>query len=327
MNLMKFLPKRIRNNYEKDLVSLGNKNPQEFFSKLLVASLIISFVVALIVYIFKRLEPSSFYFVLFSFLGVFLIIHIIAYFNISLNASKRVKKMEKVFPDFIGLMSSNLRAGMTVETAFLSSIRPELDPLDKEIKEMSKEIATGKSMVSAFEKMSKRIDSDKISKIISLIVSGLRTGGNISTLLQTTATNMREKEYLERKASSNVLMYVIFIFVAVGIGGPLLFGLSSVLVEIIIELTGQLPEIETGQMEMPFTMKGVDISLSFIIYFSVAFILITNIISSFLLGLVNEGNEKYGLKYIIPMVILSMAVFFLTRILLSSVLMDSFFAI
>lgn len=319
MNFMKFLPERLKENYRKNLMNSA-KSPK-YVTKMLFAGLVLSIIVALAVWFFRR---PSFYLVIGSFFGAFLLTQIFAYFNTSLKASKRIGRMEKVFPDFIGLMSSNLRAGMTVEKAFLNSARPELAPLDKEIKKTGKEIATGKSMSQAFKGMADRIDSDKIEKVVSLIISGLRTGGNISTLLQTTASNMRERAYLEKRASSNVLMYVIFIFVAVGVGAPILFGLSSVLVEVIIELTGQLPNIKTSKISMPFTMSGVSISSSFIIYFSIGFILITDIISSLLLGLVNKGNEKYGLKYVFPLIAISLGLFFAVRLILSEFLVSSF---
>lgn len=234
-----------------------------------------------------------------------------------MKASSRVTEMEKRFPDFLQLMSSNLRAGMTIEKAFMSSVRPELAPLDKEISETARDVATGKDITVAFKDMAKRIDSYEITNIISLIISGLRTGGNISSLLQTISSNMREKAHLEKKASSNVSMYVIFIFVAVSIGAPLLFGLSSVLVEVILDLTTALPDVGSSQMSMPFTFSGIDISVNFIVYFSVIFIVVTDVISSLLLGLVNKGNEKFGLKYLFPMIALSLGIFFVIRVALS----------
>ena len=62
--------------------------------------------------------------------------------------------------------------------------------------------------------MSKRIDSEKISRVITLIISGIKAGGNISDLLEQTSKNMKEKEIIEKKAASTILMYVIFIFFA-----------------------------------------------------------------------------------------------------------------
>lgn len=47
--------------------------------------------------------------------------------------------------------------------------------------------------------MSERIDSEKISRVITLITSGLKAGGNISDLLEQTSRNMKEKEIIEKK--------------------------------------------------------------------------------------------------------------------------------
>src|SRR3989344_9108556 len=47
-----------------------------------------------------------------------------------LKESNKLKKMETVFPEFLELVSSNLRAGMTIDRALLLSSREEFSPLD-----------------------------------------------------------------------------------------------------------------------------------------------------------------------------------------------------
>jgi len=177
---------------------------------------------------------------------IFFLLHVFLYFKISLKASARIKKIEAVFADAISLMASNLRSGVTVDKAFLLSARHEFSPLDEEILKTGKEVATGKDIVYALKKMSDRIDSEKISKTVLLIISGLKAGGNISDLLEETSRNIKEKEVIEKKAQSTILMYVIFVFFAVGVGAPILFALGSVLVEIIIELSSRTPNIEVA---------------------------------------------------------------------------------
>ncbi len=318
MNILKFLPKKLRRKYEKNIINSGIKiHPKNYIIQAMFMGFILSSVISLILFFFNINAFLS------LIIGYF-VIEILIYLRISLKVGKRIRRMESVFPDFIQLMSSNLRAGMTVEKAFLSSARPELHPLDKEILKTGREIATGRDIVSAFKEMGERIDSEKIQKVISLIITGLKAGGNISTLLETTSSNMREKEFLEKKASSNVLMYVIFIFVAIGVGAPVLFGLSSILLEIIIKLTSSLPAMETTQMNLPFTLSKVSISPNFVIYFSLAFLVITDIISSLVIGLVNKGEEKYGLKYALPLILSSLSIFFIIRVTLSKYLFEAF---
>src|SRR3989344_4458029 len=74
---------------------------------------------------------------------------IIAFFVVIFFISAYLKKMEDVFPDFIELMASNLRAGMTIDQALLLSSRKEFSPLDSEIIRVGKDITTGKDIKSA----------------------------------------------------------------------------------------------------------------------------------------------------------------------------------
>ena len=60
------------------------------------------------------------------------------------------------------------------------------------------------------------------------------------------------KEIIRKKTASTTLMYVIFIFVAVAVGAPVLFGLSSVLVEIVLNLSQKVPQIDTGDLNVVF---------------------------------------------------------------------------
>ena len=79
----------------------------------------------------------------------------------SLRATARIRKLESVFPDFLQSVSSNLRAGMTVDRSMLLSSRPEFDPLEKEILQVGKDISTVKPVEISLKNMSKRINSEK----------------------------------------------------------------------------------------------------------------------------------------------------------------------
>ena len=237
----------------------------------------------------------------------------------SLDESARIKKIENVFPDFLQLVSGNLRAGITIDKAILISARKEFDPFDKEIMRVGKDITTGRSTEIALSDMAKRIGSEKIKKTVMLINSGLRSGGNLAILLERTASNMRERGFVEKRAASNVLMYEIFIFVAVAIGAPALFALSTILVETMGGMMSSTPELEStiANLNVPVSFSKISISLNFIVYYSLAFIIAIGTLSSLIIGLVSKGSEKYGLKYLIPILLIGITIFLLIRFLLS----------
>src|SRR3989344_3054254 len=287
------------------------RNLNEFRKKLnqrVTISTVSGLVVGVIVFLFNRKTLISIS--IGAIASVLSIVYL--FFNEQLKNSSRVKKMEDVFPDFLQLMSSNLRAGITIDKAMLLSAREEFNPLDKEIQKTGRDIATGKNIELALLDMAERIGSEKISKTILLIISGIKSGGDVATLLEETAVNTREKSFVEKKASSNVLMYVIFIFVAVSIAAPALFALSNLLVDILTTILAGLPNLESTAVNVPFTMSSINISMDFILYFSLAFIIMIDIMASLVLGLVSKGEEKEGLKYLPPILILSLTVFFVT---------------
>ncbi len=236
----------------------------------------------------------------------------------SLKKSARIKRIEDVFPDFLSLVSSNLRAGMTVDHAMLLSARPEFDPLDKEIMQAGKDISTGKPVEVALKAMSKRINSEKIDKTLLIILSGIRAGGDLAILLEETSRNMRQREFVEKKAASQVLMYVIFIFLAVSIFAPGLFSLSGVLVETMTNLMGDI-DMESMPQNIPVSFSSISISVDFIFYFSLCFIIVMDVMAALVLGLVSKGDEKEGLRYLPIMLILSLGIFFILGKLLSGV--------
>jgi pilus assembly protein TadC len=253
---------------------------------------------------------------LFSFFVVIGLFFVYIYFRDRLRESSIREKMEDAFPDFLSLMSSNLRAGMTIDKALLLSSRPEFHPLDDEIMNVGKDISTGRSLKNALLDMAARIKSEKIRKTVLLILSGIQAGGNIAVLIEETATNMREKSFVEKKAASTVLMYLIFIFVAAAVGAPVLFSLSTLLVETLSIVLSSIPPMESTTIAMPFSFSEVSISVNFIIYFSLVFIIMTNILASRIIGLVAKGDEKGGIKYIIPMLAISIGLFLIIRIVL-----------
>lgn len=240
-------------------------------------------------------------------------------FRDSLKKSDRIKKIEEVFPDFLQLVASNLRAGMTVDRAMILSARPEFAPLDKEIFQTGKDISTGKPIGLALKAMSDRINSENVTKTLLIILSGIRAGGNLAVLLEETSSTMRQRIVVEKKAASQVLMYVIFIFIAVAAFAPGLFGLSGVLVGTLNEMMGGIsPDMIPS--DLPVSFSSISVSEDFIFYFSLIFIIVMNIMASLVLGLVNKGSEKEGLRFLPIMLIISVGIFLITSKLLGGIL-------
>ena len=251
-----------------------------------------------------------------------IILHLAFYFTISLKADATAKFVENILPDALQLMTSNLRAGLTTDRALLLSARPEFGALSDEIYNVGKKVALGEDMGDALIQLAWHFRSERLKKTMLLIVSGIRSGGELTDLLDQTAENLRQERFLDEKIRTNVLMYVIFIFAAIGFGSPLLFGLSSFLIEVLTKNLAlvEIPETST----LPITFSQITISPSFVLVFSLVSLITTSILGSLVLGLISRGKEKAGIKFIPILVALTLAVFFITRLVIGSLLSGLF---
>lgn len=259
-----------------------------------------------------------------TFIISFASFEIFVYTWLALSVESKAKFMEKVLPDALQLMSSNLRAGMTPERALLLAARPEFGPLTEEINRAGKEVAVGKGVDEALLDITKRVKSDKIEKMMALIVSGLRSGGELALLLDHTARNLREQDFVDQKIRSSVRMYVIFIFSAVGFGAPILYALSSFLVEVLSTVLGKIDLPKTSTMALPINIVQVSVGPEFVMKYVILAICITSILGSMAIGLISKGEEKQGLKYAPILIAFALSLFFLVRWAISGMMAGLF---
>ena len=147
-------------------------------------------------------------------------------------------------------------------------------------------------------------------------------GGSLTTLLDSISDDIRQIRILRREIKSYVMMYGIFIFFAACFGAPLLYSVSTYLVETMTKFGGaaDVRELFATTTAVPFfKFKITDITPDFLLLYSVLAISVTTIFGSLLIGLIQEGTEKAGLKFIPVLLSLGLAVFFLSRIVFKNI--------
>lgn len=318
--LSRIYPRNIKNNYKSLLAYSAVKVSSDRFIGFI---LFFGFGMALA---FSLMFANVFRIsLLFLFLALFIAIECSVYMLLLLRADAKARFVEDILPEVLQLMSSNLRAGLTTDKALLLSARPEFGPFQDEINYVGKEITMGTDIGKALVEMSMRIRSERLQKTILLIVSGLKSGGQLASLLEQTAKNLRQQRFVDERIRANVMMYVIFIFAAIGFGAPLLFGLSSFLVEV---LTKNLASIDIPQTAvataMPMMFTEVSITPDFVLKFAITSLITNSILGSFILGLISKGKERRGLKYIPILIALTLGMFFFVRFVIKSMLSGLF---
>src|SRR3989344_4985034 len=306
--VQRLYPVKLKNGYQQLLLYC---NIRTDVNRFLTLNTIITAIASLFLALFTLIFFSLNFFLLL--ICWYALLQVIVYAWLVLTADSRARFVEELLPDALQLMSSNLRAGLTVDRALLLSARPEFGHFKDELNYVGKQLATGKELGAALMELSARIRSDKLKKTFQIIVSAMASGGELAELLVQTASNLRQQRLIEQRVRSSVLVYVIFIFSAIAFGAPMLFGLSSFLVEVISDIFSkvQLPPQETTNLPLSFTK--VSVQPSFINTYTIVWIELSFLNGCLVLGLIAKGKEKEGLKYLPILIIVTLSLYFLVK--------------
>jgi pilus assembly protein TadC len=262
--------------------------------------------------------------------GLFLLI--VIQVSVVLVADARAAEIEKVLPDALQLMSANVKAGMTVDRAIWLSARPEFGVLEEELKIAGAKTVGGKTIKVALMEMAARVKSDLLEKTFRLVIEGIESGGELAHLLEETANNVRVVQSLRKEIKSSVTTYSIFIFFAAVMGAPALYAISLFFVEIMTKLWS--PKVLGGVQATQSTMGGgmlskagaPTISADQLFWFATSSIVITTLFGSLIIGLIQSGKEKNGIRFIPALMCGALIVFFVAQYLIKA-LFGGFFAI
>jgi len=246
----------------------------------------------------------------------------IIYGYLGLRMEERKNKVEEVLPDFLGLASSNVRAGMTIEQALWFAARPEFGLLSREVEIMTKRTYSGEPFVQSLRRLTLRFNSRTLERTINLLVEGMGSGGEIAALLEKTSADLRQLQLLRKEISGTMLMYVIFIAFASCIGAPMLYALSAELIAVANAIWDNILKNNpnglptTGASFMSPQRPAVDANQFF--GFALISTALTTTMSAFIVAVIQTGNMWNGLKSAPFFLIGGGIIFFIAKFALDS---------
>ncbi len=241
---------------------------------------------------------------------------LIPYIVFSMTADKRTSNIEKVLPDFLTLTASNIRSGLTIDKAMLFAAREEFGALATEVKRTAFKIYGGIEIEDAFNDMTRRIDSGHLERTVKLLLEGIKSGGNVATLLEESARDVENSKMIQKEINASVQMYIIFIILAGVIASPVMFSISNYLIE---STTDMWSDVDTDGMGNAgagiLTLKpsDTDIDTEFFTFFAAAAISITTIFGGMLISLIKYGNVRSAVKYSPIFTIIALSLFYISK--------------
>ncbi|MEW5996787.1 MAG: type II secretion system F family protein [Candidatus Micrarchaeota archaeon] len=238
-----------------------------------------------------------------------------------LAKNRRAEAAEEAMPDFLLLASNNIRSGMTPDRALIASAKDEFGVLSREVMRVMRETVSGRPFEEMLMKVTERIDSRTIENTVRLVVEGMYSGGELPSLLERTSYDIRTMKTLRKDVQALIVTYQMFIASAVMFGAPILFAVATHIVEIMIALRAKITisglAVAGGLIPLG---SAAGVSADTLMLFAVSAIFVNSLFASVAIGLISKGRKVEGLGYFPLVFLVSLAFFFLVRLVLKSAL-------
>jgi tight adherence protein B len=111
---------------------------------------------------------------------------------------KRLDRINEQLPDLLDSLARSLQAGNSFSTSLATVSREAPEPISSEFRQISEEINFGSSLKDSLQSLSKRINSTDINYFTLAVLTHTQTGGNLSELLLSLASLIRDRQRLRK---------------------------------------------------------------------------------------------------------------------------------
>jgi Flp pilus assembly protein TadB len=301
-------PRLIRTKFRQELIYAGEKKDA-------LSYLGSSTILGIVVLLAALLVPAAFGFPFSFMMGViallsFGMIIYLSFVIVYFKAEDRTKRVEEVLPDFLQLISANIRAGMTSYTALRVAARKEFGPLYYEIKSVTAKSLGTESFESMMLEISKKFKSETLERTLTLFTTAMHSGGHLAVLLSELAEDIEDSRTLKQELITATKTYSSFITFSILISTPLLLAVSIQFLDFITGIHSQSSSVAGADLGL---FGEISITVGFMTTLSIVLLILTSFLAGLLIGVVREGKLSYGLRIFPVIAIGSLIIFFALR--------------
>ena len=225
---------------------------------------------------------------------------------IVVQQERRAQEIEKSAPDFLRQLSSMLQVGLSFENAMEDMAQYGQGPLFDEMRRTIIEIRMGRNFDEAWKAMSRRLKSKELERVFAIILDGRRSGSSISNVINDISDDLRDLLALKRERKSAVMMSVMFLLISAVVATPFAIGMVSVYSRF----------MQSYGMESQIILTAPIAGETYLIIHSA--------LVAFIISIIMYGEVKKGIKFSLPLVVVSFLIFYFISTFGGSLLMGGF---
>ncbi len=116
--------------------------------------------------------------------------------------AKRQKLFYEQLLDFLTLIKGSVQAGYGLMQALDLAVKEIPPPASEEFGRVLYEVRLGLSLEDAFFNLAERMENDDLQIVVTAIIINTQVGGNLTTVLESTVTTIRDRQQLQGEIRS-----------------------------------------------------------------------------------------------------------------------------
>lgn len=219
---------------------------------------------------------------------------------------RRVRGIEASIPEFLSRLSGINRVGLTPARAISVLEKTNLGLISYEIHRIKRDLDWGGIFSDALVRFEHRVQTAAIARNVTLITKASEMTGDIAEILSIAANDARMSETLKRERLSDMIIYIIVIYLAFAV---------FVFVVVVLDwnFLSILKEMTAGEdlSNVPSSMLAITEASTLVIISRLLFhaCIINAFFSGLIAGQMGEGSVKAGVKHTVIMLIISLIIF------------------
>ncbi|MDP2974346.1 MAG: type II secretion system F family protein [Candidatus Diapherotrites archaeon] len=222
-----------------------------------------------------------------------------------LLAIRRTSAIEEMLPEALKQMADILKAGGTYEYALREIVTAGYGPISKELENVLRKMEEGENLENSLRSFAGNIDSVLVKRTVSIIIDSLKAGAGLADVLDEIADDVRELHRITRERISGTMLQVIFIIAAGAIIAPIIIGLISTVINLLMQTA-------TGLNLSSIQINEAHATNSIIILLLQSYILIEVVAGAIMIALVREGKMNKSIIYLPILLLVAYACFYLS---------------
>ena len=119
---------------------------------------------------------------------------------------RRLERFNIQLEDALGMVSSSLKAGFSINQALEEVAALDIRPVSVEFRLLTQEVRLGVPLEQALENMNRRLESDDFALVSTAILTARQTGGELTATLERVAGLIRERVRISNKVRALTAM-------------------------------------------------------------------------------------------------------------------------